>query len=261
MQADFFVKKRRKSFMFLFILIVITAFSIRVTEYDVVKGFTSMGKAAVWASQNFYPNAKALNKFPDILKKLQETVLMSIAATTLASVFALAFAVMGSNTTKTSNILATLSRGVASVNRNIPLVAWAMILLLTFSQSALTGLLALFFATFGFLTRAFMETIDEVSNSSVEALKATGANYFQIIFQSVIPSSLPRLISWMLYMIETNIRDATLVGILTGTGIGFIFNLYYRTMNYNTASLVIIVIVIAVFTTEFISNYLRKVIL
>jgi len=62
-------------------------------------------------------------------------------------------------------------------------------------------------------------------------------------------------------MVETNIRDATLVGILTGTGIGFIFNLYYRTMNYHTASLVVIFIVLTVFVTEFISNYIRRVIL
>jgi len=106
-----------------------------------------------------------------------------------------------------------------------------------------------------------METIDEASNESVEALKASGANYFQIIFQAVIPSSLPQMISWILFMIETNIRSATLVGILTGTGIGFIFNLYYKSFQYNAASMVVVAIVITVLVLEFISNYVRRVIL
>ncbi|MFZ5754800.1 MAG: phosphonate ABC transporter permease, partial [Bacillota bacterium] len=72
---------------------------------------------------------------------------------------------------------------------------------------------------------------------------------------------LPQMLSWVLYMIETNIRDATLLGILTGTGIGFSFNLYFRSMNYHAASLVVIVIVFTVFLIEYLSNYVRREIL
>ncbi|MFZ7134220.1 MAG: phosphonate ABC transporter, permease protein PhnE [Eubacteriales bacterium] len=261
MRGDIFFIKRRNNIIIFIIITSITISSMMITDYDVVKGFTCIIKAIQWTVSNFYPDMKSLEKLPDILTKLKETVLMSITATTVASILAFLFALFGSNTTKVNSFLSIISRGIASINRNIPLVAWAMILLLSFGQSALTGLLALFFATFGFLTRAFMETIDEVSSSSVEALRATGANYLQIIFQAVLPSTLPQLISWILYMIDTNIRDATLVGILTGTGIGFIFNLYYRTMNYHTASLVVIFIVLTVFITELISNYIRRVIL
>ena len=72
---------------------------------------------------------------------------------------------------------------------------------------------------------------------------------------------MPQMLSWMLFMLETNIRAATLVGILTGTGIGFSFNLYYKSMNYHAASLVVILIVLTVFAVEGISNYIRRVIL
>jgi phosphonate transport system permease protein len=57
---------------------------------------------------------------------------------------------------------------------------------------------------------------------------------------------------------EMNIRNATLVGILTGTGIGFTFNLYYKSMNYDDASLVVLTIVVAILLIEFISNTVRK---
>ncbi len=261
MQVDIFAKRRNDSLVFFAFLIILTIGSLIITQYDVLKGFTSIIKAIIWGGANFYPDANSLTKLPAMLIKLRETVLMSIAATTVAAVFALLLSLLGSRTTKINRILSIISRGIASLFRNIPLVAWAMILMLAFSQSSLTGYLALFCGSFGFLTRAFIETIDEVSNNSVEALSATGAGYFNIIFQAVLPSSMPQMISWLLYMIETNIRDATLVGMLTGTGIGFYFELYYKSLNYHAASLVVILIVITVITIELISNNIRRMIL
>ena len=69
------------------------------------------------------------------------------------------------------------------------------------------------------------------------------------------------MISWVLFMIDTNIRDATLVGLLTGTGIGFSFDLYYKSFNFHAASLVVILIVITVIIIEMISNNIRRVIM
>jgi phosphonate transport system permease protein len=136
-----------------------------------------------------------------------------------------------------------------------------MIFLLSFGQNVLTGLLSLFIGTVGFLTRAFTETIDEAAESSVEALRASGASWTHTVARAVLPSVLPQTTSWMLYMIETNIRDATLVGILTGTGIGFLFDLYYKSLNYPSATLVVIGIIVVVIAIETASNSLRRVIL
>jgi phosphonate transport system permease protein len=113
----------------------------------------------------------------------------------------------------------------------------------------------------GFLTRVFIEVIDETSASSVEALCATGATRAQVIFQAVLPDIAPQAISWVLFTLETNVRSATLVGMLTGTGIGFLFTLYYRYMDYKSASLVVIGIVVVVLIIEALSNAARKVVL
>jgi phosphonate transport system permease protein len=136
-----------------------------------------------------------------------------------------------------------------------------MIFLLSFGQNVLTGLLSLFIGTVGYLTRAYAEAIDETAESSVEALRASGASWLQTVAQAVFPSVLPQMTSWVLYMLETNIRDATLVGILTGTGIGFLFDIYYKSMNYSAAALVVLGIIIVVIAIESTSNALRKVIL
>ena len=261
MRDDIFTKRRNNNLVFFSLLLIITVGSIIITQYDVAKGFTSIYKAVIWGTGNFYPDARSMRILPEIFPKLQETVLMSIAATTIAAILALSLSLFGSKTTRINWIFSILSRGIASLFRNIPLVAWAMVLMMAFNQSPLTGYLALFSGSLGFLTRAFMETIDEVGLNSIEALQATGAGYFHIIFQAVLPASMPQMISWLLFMIETNIRDATLVGVLTGTGIGFSFDLYYKRFDYHAASLVVLFIVITVIFIEFVSNNIRRVIL
>ena len=262
MQTDIFVKRRNDNLIFFGVLAALTLGSAIITHFDVLKGFTSVGKAFVWGLSNFYPDAHSLTNLPDI------------AAETMGNHFDVgrvddgrrgfrrdAGDDAGSRTTRINTLFSVIARGLASVFRNIPLVAWAMILMLAFSQSLLTGYLALFFGSLGFLTRAFIETVDEASIHAVEALKATGASYASIILQAVLPSSLPQMISWLLFMIDTNIRDATLVGLLTGTGVGFSFDLYYKSMNFHAASLVVILIVVTIIGIETLSNSVRRIIL
>ncbi|MCQ6559289.1 ABC transporter permease subunit [Paenibacillus mendelii] len=261
MQASYFLKKRLSTALFIIILLAITAGAVILTGFDFMAGFASIPKAAEWGITQFYPTAESLDKLPDILDKLLETIMLSIASTTIAGGAAVILAVLGSKTMQVHVIFSVICRGIASVFRNIDVSAWSLILLFSFGQHVLTGFFALFFVSFGFLTRAFTETIDEVSSHAVEALKAAGAGYFTIVFRSVIPSAIPRKLSWVLFMMETNIRSATLVGILTGTGIGFSFDLYYKSFNYHAASLVVICIVATILAIEFVSNTIRRMIL
>lgn len=260
-QTSVFVKRKRTFTLALLGVAVLFAVSAAVTEYDVIGGFDSIPRAVSWMAQHFIPDAKAWSRLPYILSKLVETALMSVAVTVCAGICAFFFSLFGTKTTKTDPLIARIVRIVAAFFRNVPDVVWAMLLLFSFGQNILTGFFALFFATFGMLTRTFIETIDEVSASCVEALYATGATSLQTVFHGVIPSSLPEIISWILYMIETNIRSSTLIGILTATGIGYLFDLYYKRMDYSSASLVVISIVILVIAIEILSNKIRKVIM
>ncbi len=260
--ANLFLR-RNKLYLSLFIggMILLTAVTSRMTDFNFRDGIGAVPKVIVWSLHNFVPDAKALERLPKMLDKMADTVFMSIMSSVTAALFAFLFALTGSVTTRPNGFFAVLARGIALINRNIPVVAWAMIFLLTFGQSSFTGFLALFFTSFGLLTRFFMETIDEASVSTVEALRAVGASFPQIVARAVIPTTLPQLVSWILYMIEVNIRSATLVGLLTGSGIGFIFDLYYKSLQYKSASLLVILIMVVVLSIEVISNTLRRKIL
>lgn len=235
--------------------------SADLTEFQLTEGLASFPDAFSWIITNLIPDEKAISRIPKILSKLLETALLSVSVTVFASIAAFFFSLLGTGITKTPAIVRSLVRMVAAFFRNVPDVVWAMLLMFSFGQNILTGFLALFFTTFGQLTRAFIETIDAVCGSSVEALKAAGANYLQCVFQAIIPSSLPGIVSWVLYMIETNIRSSTLIGMLTATGIGYLFDMYYKSIQFPSAGLIVLFVVVLVIGIERISNQIRKVIL
>jgi phosphonate transport system permease protein len=256
-----FRRRRAIAFASFGLIAALTLGSSIATSFDWPESLESFPKAFGWLAANFIPNDKTLRSAPKIGLKLAETVLVSIMSTVIAAAFSFFMAVLGSKTTRPHPLVSVIVRFIASLCRNIPVVAWAMILLLSFGQNVLTGLLSLFIGTFGFLTRAFMETVDEAAESSVEALKSSGAPWLATVAQAVVPSVMPQVTSWILYMVETNIRDATLVGILTGTGIGFLFDLYYKSLNFSSAAFVVLCIIVVVILIETGSNALRKVIL
>ncbi|MGN0077742.1 MAG: PhnE/PtxC family ABC transporter permease, partial [Coriobacteriales bacterium] len=208
--------------------------------------------------QNFIPTQASLAKLPVIADALVMTVFDSAAAAFAGAVLAYLCAVAGSRSVGFGGAAQLLVRAVASVMRNIPTVAWAFILLCAFKQSEFTGYLALFFKSFGFLTRTYLETVDEVAQGPIEALRSTGATWLQVMAQGVVPLSSTQIVSWLLYMFETNVRNATLVGMLTGTGIGFVFTMYYRGFRYDEAGLVIVSVAVMVIACELASNYVRR---
>lgn len=260
--ADLFFRRQKTQLTLVFVALALLSVGAGVlTRFSVADMFTAIPRVAVWMAENLIPDARALSRLPRILDTLLDTVLMSVMASVVAAVAALPFALFGSRTTQINRPLAVFSRGIASLSRNIPVAAWALIFLLSFGQSSFTGFLALFFASFGFLTRVFIETIDETAASSVEALRATGANYLHVVAQAVLPASLPQLLSWELYTVETNVRSATLVGLLTGSGIGFLFDVYYKSLQYPTAALITLSLVVVVLGIELLSNAVRRLIL
>lgn len=259
--ASYLGKKRLIQSGVLALIAGIYAIGCYILQFDTIQGALSIPKAFEWLAINFMPTQNSISYLPQIMAKLADTVLMSIASVVVAAVIAIFFAILGSKVTGINKFMQILVRGIASFFRNIPLVAWAMILLFSFKQSNFTGFLALLLMTIGFLIRAFMEIIEDEAGEAMMALKATGASYFQVIFQAVIPQIVPSLISWILYMIENNVRDATLVGILTGTGIGFIFDMYYKSFRFDAAGMTVLAIIIVVIALETLSNQIRKVIL
>jgi len=137
--------------------------------------FSSIPAGIFWLIQKFIPTQNALQYFPEIINSALQTVLLAITATTISAIFALFLAIIGSNSTGINIFTKIITKVIASFFRNMPIVAWSLILVFSFKQSQFTGFLALFLITFGYLTRAFSETIDDIAGDVIEA-KFTGVD-------------------------------------------------------------------------------------
>ncbi|WP_416353671.1 ABC transporter permease subunit [Agrilactobacillus fermenti] len=223
-------------------------------------GIWAIPKSFSWLFINFVPHAQTMQTLPDILSKLLATIGLAISSAFIAAIFAIGLVSFCAPVMPHYRGVKRIVRLIASFLRNIPLVAWSMLLLFTFKQNDLTGFLALFLMSLGFLLRAFLEIMEDESSQIAEALQVTGAGGLVILCRGVLPTVMPQFVSWILYMIENNIRDATLVGILTGTGIGFVFDSYFKSLRYDLAGITVLCIIVVVITLENISAQLRRVI-
>jgi phosphonate transport system permease protein len=260
-QSSVFFKRKRNVAIVFSVCLLLYLVTASAVNFDFGGAVLSVPAAFAWLGNNIIPNESSMEQFPNIIDRLIETALLSVAVTVFAAVAAFFSSLIGTKTLKFNFLLAKCVRMIAAVFRSIPEVAWAILLLFSFGQNIMTGFFALFFTTYGMLTRAFIEAIDEVSADCVEALEATGSTTLQLVFQGIWPSSITLIITWVLYMIETNIRAATLIGLLTGTGIGALFHMFYSRMNFNAAMLVIASTAVLVVIIETIANQIRKVIL
>jgi len=255
---SFFLRRYASTLAIVAVYLALVAASSLRTGFDPIASLRDLPGGFVWLFEHFMPTAGSFDKLPRILSALGSTVLDAVAASFIAAVLAYVLALLASRSVGFGGIVRLIIRGFATILRNIPTVAWAFILVFSFRQSEFTGFLVLFMKSFGFLIRSFIETMDELSNDTLDALRASGASRLQIIAHGVIPLTIAQAVSWIMYQLETNVRDATLVGMLTGTGIGFVFELYYRTFRYDTAGLVILSIVVVAMSCEAISNFVRR---
>ncbi|WP_125704971.1 ABC transporter permease subunit [Lacticaseibacillus daqingensis] len=255
----YFSHQRRVRLLVFGTLLALLLLAQVALQLNVIEAATGVFAGWGWLVANFAPIASAFPALGEISWQLAATVLIAIAATMVAAGVALLLALAGARTTSHWPLAQALIRPFASIMRNIPFVAWALVLLFSFKQTPFTGFLALLLMSVGYLTRAFMETLDEVGHGVIEALEATGAGYWAIICQGVLPAAAAPLVSWLLYMIENNIRDATLVGMLTGTGVGFLFDLYFKSFRYPAAGLVVCAIILVTIAIELSATKLRQV--
>ena len=256
-----FTKKGLRTVTIIFTAAVLYIASAVMTDFTAWNALTGIPRGLYWLARNFFPSAQSFSVLPLILKTSLHTAVIAVTASTAAFCVACITAIVGSQTTGRFRILRIACAGTASFFRNIPLPAWSILLLLSFKQNAVTGFLALFFITAGHLTRAFTEIIDSHAEKSYTALEAAGVPYIPIIIHGVLPNILPLYISWLLYAIETNVRDSALIGILTGTGIGFLFNLYFKSFRYPEAGLIICILMVIVLCIDGISNTVRRILL
>lgn len=144
------------------------------------------------------------------------------------------------------------------VIRGIPELILAIIFVVISGLGAVAGTLALALGAVGLLSKLVADSIEETNVDVQEAVRTSGASEVQIFFASTIRQAAPAFVAHTLYLLDTNIRSATLLGVVGAGGIGFQLLNASRVNQFDVVTYILILMVIVVLLVEALSMWLRK---
>lgn len=210
-----------------------------------------------FAAGFFPPN---FHEWPTFLEQMIITVQIALWGTVLAVVCAVPFGVLSAENIAPYWIYHP-TRRLMDAARAINEIVFAMLFVVAVGLGPFAGVLALWVHTTGVLAKLFSEAVEAIDPRPVEGIRATGAGKVQEVIFGVIPQVLPLWISFSLYRFESNVRSATVVGIVGAGGIGVVLWEYIRGFYYSETAAVMIIIIVTVVVLDVISQRLRKMVL
>ncbi len=199
------------------------------------------------------------NTFPQtVVGATLETVQMALAGTFLALLVAFPVGFLAARNTTPHPLAYRGLRGVLNFLRTIPDLALGLLFVAAVGLGAFAGTLALAIHTATVLGKLLSESVENIDEGIVEAIRATGAGYAQIISFAVLPQILPDLISFTLYRLETNIRAASVLGLIGAGGIGYLMSTSFRTFQYQEAAAIVVILIALVMLVDYLSSRLRN---
>lgn len=118
----------------------------------------------------------------------------------------------------TSGPISQAIRGLVAFIRAVPTVLWVLIFAVSAGLGSVAAVVGMTFHSVGYLVKAYSEAFEEIDQGVIEALKASGAGWWQIVFQAVLPSSIRAMLSWSFLRFEINFGTAIAMGAAAGAG-------------------------------------------
>jgi phosphonate transport system permease protein len=137
-------------------------------------------------------------------------------------------------------------------------MVFAMLFIVAVGLGPFAGVLALFVHTTGTLSKLFSEAVEAIDPRPVEGIRATGAHKLAEIAYGVIPQVMPLWLSYSLYRFESNVRSASVVGMVGAGGIGVILFEVIRSFEYAQTCAVLLMLIVTVSLIDMGSSWLRQ---
>lgn len=193
-----------------------------------------------------------------VLAKMLETLEIGLWGTIVAIVVSIPLAFWSARNYAPHPLVYTSARAAVSFLRAIPEMISALFLVLAYGFGPTAGILALGFHAAGFLGKFYAEDIENADKGPQEALFAVGANKLKVLWFAVLPQVLPQYVAYTLYILDRNVRMATVIGIVGAGGIGQELKGRCEMFNYGHVTTALIVLFITVFLLDRVSAILRK---
>ena len=234
--------------------IALLYYSAIVSEIDLVELAEGGSTMREYISRYFPPD---FSNWSFYLEDIIETIGMGIWGTLLAVVVAAPLSILAS-----ANLcpvwIVQPTRRLLDAMRAINEIVFALVFVVAVGLGPFAGVLAIFVHTAGILGKLFSEAIENIEVGPIEGVRATGASKLQEILFGVIPQVVPLWISYVLYRFESNVRSATVLGIVGAGGIGVSLYQSFRSFDYTKVCAILIILVVVVGIIDAASAWLRR---
>jgi phosphonate transport system permease protein len=203
------------------------------------------------------PNLQA-QKLDLIAQGMLESMQIAVLATAFGVLLAVPLGLLAARNL-TPAWASWIGRGLIALLRTFHPVIVAILFVKAVGFGALAGTLALVVSSMGFVGKLFAEAIEEISMKQVEAVRATGAGFLAVLIMGVLPQVMARFIGFVIYQLDSNLRNSTMVGIVGGGGIGATLFTAYQRFDYDVVLTILLIIIAIIMAFELVSARIRKV--
>ena len=245
-----------RTYFFIFALILTLVFIVIDLEINFIALFSDSSKYFGDILGRMLP--PDFSNFKNLAYAMLETIEIAFLGTFIAITLSIPVGLFSARNLAPNYVVFLIARTITIFFRAIPEFIIAMILVIAIGFGAMPGVLALGIHTMGFLAKFYAEDIEHVNKGPIEALKSSGASKRQIISFAIIPQIIPSFIANNLYILDRNIRMATMLGIVGAGGIGYELQSSFRMFEYQKVSAIIIIIFIAIFIIDHLSSFIRS---
>ena len=165
-----------------------------------------------------------------------ETLGMAFLGTLIGSIVAFPVSFLAAKNVIPAWFVHFGARRVFDVLRGVDVMIWALIFVRAIGLGPLAGVMAIAISDTGTLSKLFSEAIENIERDQMDGIKAAGANRAKTVRFGVVPQVLPVMLSFALYMFESNTRSATILGIVGAGGIGLLLADRIRTHVWDQAA-------------------------
>ncbi len=231
---------------------------IAVSQINWLDFFTVWAKLPEVAAK-FWPPSFGSYEASAMIAAMRDTVAIALAATVLTLLPSLILGSLAASNVAPSQGARGVARFLLVGIRGIPELILAIVLVVITGLGAQAGVIALAIGGIGLLGKLIADSLEEVDRGPERALRAVGATRLQTYASATVPQSMQALIGHSFYMLDTNIRAATILGIVGGGGVGYYLLNASQGSRYETVTAIVLMILVTVLVVEGLAMWMRKV--
>ncbi|AQZ98297.1 phosphonate ABC transporter, permease protein PhnE [Comamonas kerstersii] len=238
---------------------------IALTVVYVLWSLSTMGVSAERLSAGWVQGARfiaqmfppEMGKMEELWQGIKETLQIAVLATVIGLLLSLPVGLMSASNMAPAPVRA-VGRTIIAVCRALHPVISAILFVKAVGFGPLAGILALVVATVGFVGKLFADAIEEISPKPIEAIRATGASFMNVVLFGVLPQVISRFVGFSTYQLDSNLRNSTMVGIVGAGGIGGVLFAAFLRYEYNFVFTILFTVIAIIVVGELVVGAVRK---